>query len=526
MVVDDEGALSGMSLTAGTRLGSYEIIASLGRGGMGEVYRARDTRLDRHVAIKVLPESIAAAADRLARFDREAKVLATLNHPLIAQVYGFEQSGSTRAIVMELVDGPTLEECIARGPIAIRDALRIARQIAEAIEAAHDLGIIHRDLKPANIKLLLRGTPTDLEDCTVKVLDFGLAKAVDEPNSDPLNSPTVTARATELGTILGTAAYMAPEQARGKIVDKRADVWAFGVVLYEMLTATRLFKGEGISDTLAAVLREPIAFTALPERTPPAVRTLLERCIERDPRQRLRDIGEARITLDRALANPDGSATAATGVAPATATSRARTLVPWLLFAATAVALAVVLVPRPSSTPRTPTSVTRLTTSIGVPGSLAIDGAGPAAVLSPDGRTIVIRVRRDNTTRLYARRLDQPAPVELAGTENAANPFFSADGSQIGFFASGGLKTIPIAGGAITTLIDAGTGRGAAWDANGDILFQSSLLFQTPLVNHRDRRADRSRNYFGTGRNDPPMAADSARRKGSLLEPQRRVELG
>jgi serine/threonine-protein kinase len=487
-----------MSLTPGARLGSYEIIASLGAGGMGEVYRARDMRLDRHVAIKVLPESIAGAADRLARFDREAKLLATLNHPLIAQVYGFEQSGNTRAIVMELVDGPTLEECIAQGPLAIPDALRVGRQIAEAIEAAHDLGIIHRDLKPANIKLQLRGArpprtgsgrlegkrlTSDVEDCTVKVLDFGLAKAVDEPASvDPLNSPTLTARATELGTILGTAAYMAPEQARGKIVDKRADVWAFGVVLYEMLTATRLFKGEDVSDTLAAVLRQPIAFTALPEGTPAAVRALLERCIERDPRQRLRDIGEARIVLERALANPAGSEAAASDVARAAAPSQRRTLLPWLLFAATAVALAAVLVPRPASTPRTPTGITRLTSSIGVPGSLAVDGTGPAAVLSPDGRTIVMRVRHDNTTRLVARYLDHLAPFELAGSENASNPFFSADGRQIGFFASGGLRTMPIAGGAITTLTDAGTGRGAAWDANGDILFQSSLLFNTPLV--------------------------------------------
>jgi Protein kinase domain/WD40-like Beta Propeller Repeat len=486
-----------MSLTAGTRLGSYEIIASLGAGGMGEVYRARDTRLDRQVAIKVLPDSVVVAADRLARFDREAKVLATLNHPLIAQVYGFEHSGNSRAIVMELIDGPTLEECIAQGPIAIPDALRVARQIAEAIEAAHDLGIIHRDLKPANIKLLLRGArsprtpdgrlerrllPSDVEDCTVKVLDFGLAKAVDEPvNADPLNSPTLTARATELGTVLGTAAYMAPEQARGKIVDKRADVWAFGVVLYEMLTATRLFKGDGVSDTMAAVLRQPIAFTALPDGTPAAVRALLERCLERDPRQRLRDIGEARITLERILANSAGSDTVATGVAPVPAPSPARTLLPWLLFAATAAALAAVLVPRQSSTPGTPAVVTRLSTSIGVPGHLAVD-AGPAAVLSHDGRTIVLRVRHDNTTRLYARRLDQLTPVELAGSEHAANPFLSPDGSKVGFFASGGLKTMPIAGGATTTLTDASTGRGAAWDLNGDILFQSSLLFRTPLV--------------------------------------------
>jgi serine/threonine-protein kinase len=463
---------------------------------MGEVYRARDTRLDRHVAIKVLPDSIAVDGDRLARFDREAKVLATLNHPLIAQVYGFEQSGDTRAIVMELVDGPTLEECIAQGPIAIPDALRIARQIAEAIEAAHDLGIIHRDLKPANIKLLLRGgrpprtgdgrlerrlLPAEIEDCTVKVLDFGLAKAVDEPaNADPLNSPTLTARATELGTILGTAAYMAPEQARGRIVDKRADVWAFGVVLYEMLTATRCFKGDDVSDTMAAVLRQPIAFTALPAGTPAAVRALLERCIDRDPRQRLRDLGEARIALERSLANPAGSESE-TGLARVPASSRARILLPWLMFATATVALAAVLVPRQSPAPETPAAVTRLSAGIGVPGSLAVD-AGPAAVLSPDGRTIVMCVRHDNMTRLYARRLDQVAPVELAGTENAANPFFSPDGRRIGFFASGGLKTMAIAGGATTTLTDAATGRGAAWDTNGDIIYQASLLFQTPLV--------------------------------------------
>ena len=264
-------------LTAGTRIGSYQIIASLGAGGMGEVYRARDTRLDRQVAIKVLPDAGAGDADRLARFEREAKMLATLNHPLIAQVYGFEQSGGTHAIVMELVEGPTLEERIAQGPIPIPDALHIARQMTEALEAAHDLGIIHRDLKPANIKLLLRGArprtagplergPADVDDCTVKVLDFGLAKIVDQTASaDPLSSPTLTARATALGTILGTAAYMAPEQARGRIVDKRADVWAFGVVLYEMLTGTRLFKSEDVSDTLAAVLRQPIAFAALPD---------------------------------------------------------------------------------------------------------------------------------------------------------------------------------------------------------------------------------------------------------------------
>jgi tRNA A-37 threonylcarbamoyl transferase component Bud32 len=487
-----------MPLDKGSRLGAFEIITLIGAGGMGQVYRARDTRLDRDVAIKVLPESIVHDADRLARFEREAKVLAALNHALIAHVYGFEHIGSTRAIVMELVEGSTLEERIAQGPIPVGDAIRIARQIAEALETAHELGIIHRDLKPANIKLTTRGASSprsgdsrverrlsaaDVEDCTVKVLDFGLAKALDTISGagDALNSPTLTNRATEIGTILGTAAYMAPEQARGKTVDRRADVWAFGVVLYEMLTGSRLFKGEDISDTMAAVLRQPIAFGALPPATPAAVRALLERCLEREPRQRLRDIGEARVALERVIAGPADIAPAAAATV-AHAPSRARTLLPWLLFAAAAAALVAVLGPSARSPASSaPAPVTRVISSIGVPGSLMLD-AGPAAVLSPDGRTIVLRVRQGNTPKLYVRRLDQLEPMPLAGTEHATNPFFSPDGTQIGFFASGALKTMPIAGGATTTITDAGTGRGAAWDANGEIIFQSSLYPQTPLV--------------------------------------------
>ena len=340
-----------MPLTSGTRLGAYEIISTLGAGGMGEVYRARDARLDRQVAIKVLPDAVVDDPDRLARFEREAKVLAALNHPLIAHVYGFEQIGDRRAIVMELVEGFTLEERLAQGPLAIPDALRIARQLAEALETAHDLGIIHRDLKPANIKLMVRGNapprandgrsdrglpPIDVDDCTVKVLDFGLAKALDTAagaSGNALNSPTITARATELGTILGTAAYMSPEQARGKAVDRRADVWAFGVVCYEMLTGSRLFKGEDVSDTMAAVLRQPIDLAALPPGTPSAVRTLLERCLEREPRQRLRDIGEARVALERIGAAPAAGAAAAAGTAPAVTSRSARTVVPWILLA-------------------------------------------------------------------------------------------------------------------------------------------------------------------------------------------------
>jgi serine/threonine-protein kinase len=504
-----------MPLTAGTRLGSYEILARLGAGGMGEVYRARDVRLDRQVAIKVLPDALVGDADRLARFDREAKVLASLNHPLIAQVYGVEETGRTRAIVMELVEGLTLDERLAEGPVAVADALNIARQIAEALEAAHDLGVIHRDLKPANIKLLVRGArpsgtdggrherrpaPADVEGCTVKVLDFGLAKALGGaggappgagPDAGSSDTPTITSPAmTELGVILGTAAYMSPEQARGRIVDKRADVWSFGVVLYEMLVGTRPFKGEDVSDTLAAVLRQPLDLSALPEATPTSVRALVERCLERDARQRLRDIGEARIALERTLAAPDGSERAAPAAA---APARVGTLLPWLLFATTAVALSAVLLPERPAAPDGPAVVTRLSAGLGIPGTLAVDAGGPAAVLSPDGRTIVMRVRRDATTRLYVRRLDQLTPVELAGTEHATHQFFSPDGTHIGFFASGGLKTMPLAGGAVVTLTDATTGRGAAWDANGDILFQSSLVLDTPLVriNASGERTDR-----------------------------------
>ncbi len=467
-----------MPLDKGSRLGAFEILGLIGAGGMGEVYRARDTRLDRDVAIKVLPESIVHDPDRLARFEREARVLAALNHSLIAHVYGLEESGRTRAIVMELVEGPTLEERIAQGAIPVPETLQIARQLAEALESAHELGIIHRDLKPANIKV----TPND----AVKVLDFGLAKALDSvagASGDALNSPTLTNRATEIGIILGTAAYMAPEQARGKAVDRRADVWAFGVVCVEMLTGQRLFKGEDISDTMAAVLRQPIDLSALPPATPRAVRTLLERCLERDPRQRLRDIGEARVALERAIAGPAADEAAERAAAPVT--SPARRWLPWILFAATALALAATLGRWLRTDPAAvvvslPAPVTRVVSSIGVPGSLAVD-AGPAVVLSPDGRTMVLRVRNDNTARLYVRRLDELQATELPGTEDATNPFFSPDGSQVGFFAAKGLKTMPVAGGAIATLTDAGTGRGAVWAANGDITFQSSLMPQSPL---------------------------------------------
>ena len=283
-----------MPLAAGTRIGQYEITGALGAGGMGEVYRARDTKLHRDVALKVLPELVAGDPERLARFRREAQVLASLNHTNIAHLYGFEDAGGTHALVMELVPGPTLADRIAEGPFAFRDALPIARQIADALESAHDQGVIHRDLKPANIKIK--------DDGSVKVLDFGLAKALTaEAGSgaaDPSNSPTLTARATQMGMILGTAAYMSPEQARGRPVDRRADIWAFGCVLYEMLTGRRPFAGDDITETLATVLKEPPDWSALPRDLPAAVQRVLRRCLEKDPRKRLSAIGDARLELE------------------------------------------------------------------------------------------------------------------------------------------------------------------------------------------------------------------------------------
>jgi len=292
-------------MNTGTRLGPYEILSPLGAGGMGEVYRARDGKLGREVAIKVLPAAFAADAERLARFRREAKVLASLNHPHIAAIYGLEESGGVEALVLELAEGETLAERLARGPLPADEALEIARQIAEALEAAHERGIVHRDLKPANSKLTPGGQ--------VKVLDFGLAKALvgDVASPDISTSPTLTAAATQAGVALGTAAYMSPEQARGKAVDKRADVWAFGAVLYEMLTGRHPFSGETVSDILACVLKSDPDWTALPATTPAAIRRLLRRCLEKDPLKRLRDIGDARIELEEAMhgAPPDAAPT-------------------------------------------------------------------------------------------------------------------------------------------------------------------------------------------------------------------------
>jgi eukaryotic-like serine/threonine-protein kinase len=308
-----------MTIPMGTRIGPYEIAAEIGKGGMGEVYRARDRKLGREVAIKVLPEEFARDAERMARFQREAKVLASLNHPNIASIYGLEDSGATHALVMELVEGPTLADRIKSGPIPIDEALKIARQICEALEYAHERGIVHRDLKPANVNVTA--------DDAVKVLDFGLAKAIegDASSMDIANSPTLSRMATQAGVLLGTAAYMSPEQAKGKPVDRRADIWAFGCVLYEMLTGKMAFSGETVTDTLAAVIRAEPDWSQLPAATPGRVRMLLHRCLPKDPKQRLQAIGDARISLDEVLSSapePSSATVSASAAAPASASLR------------------------------------------------------------------------------------------------------------------------------------------------------------------------------------------------------------
>ena len=329
-----------MALSPGTRLGPYEVTAQIGVGGMGEVYRARDGRLQRDVAIKVLPEAFAQDSDRLARFEREARTLASLNHQNIAAIYGLEDTGGVKALVMELVEGPTLADRILRGPMPIADALPIARQIGEALEVAHEQGIIHRDLKPANIKVR--------DDGTVKVLDFGLAKAMepiqDVSPSSSTSSPTLTSPVlTRVGVILGTAAYMSPEQARGYAVDKRTDIWAFGCVLYEMLTGRRPFAGETVSDLIAAILDREPDWTALPDGVPSSVVTLLKRCLDRNAKRRLRDIGDARIEIDDAITKPIGRGTPANGSARIT---WRRWIAPAVVAVAGLVALVVGLWPR------------------------------------------------------------------------------------------------------------------------------------------------------------------------------------
>jgi len=434
-----------MDISTGSRLGTFEVTGKLGEGGMGQVYRAHDTKLGRDVALKVLPPLLTDDSDRLARFEREAKVLASLNHPNIAHVYdagrlpdqelktpGVMTSG-VFAIVMELVEGPTLADRIAEGPIPIAEALPIARQIADALETAHEQGIIHRDLKPANVKVR--------EDGTVKVLDFGLAKAFDpvgEQSSEMMNSPTLTARATQLGMILGTAAYMAPEQAKGKPVDRRADVWAFGVVLYEMLTGKRAFEGSDVSETLASVLAREADWSALPADTPAPIVKLLRQCLEKDRKERTPDIAVARFAIREALAASDAKPAAAVAAAPSVPLWRQPAV--WAVAAAVAflAGAATWWFTRPVPEPA---RVGRFTFALPAdPGNVT----NRVLAISPSG----LHVAFVGDRQLWLRRLDDLEPTLLTPNDNGVRlPFFSPDGQQVGFSIDGRIKRVAIAGG-------------------------------------------------------------------------------
>ena len=421
-----------MSLAAGTRLGPYEIGPPIGKGGMGKVYRARDTKLDREVAIKVLPEEFAKDKERLARFEREAKLLASLNHPNIASIYGLEESDGVKALVLELVDGPTLAERIANGPIPVDEAIAIAKQIAEALEAGHQTGIIHRDLKPANIKVK--------EDGTVKVLDYGLAKALegDTPggaDAELSQSPTLTRHGTQIGVILGTAAYMSPEQAKGKKVDKRTDIFAFGVVLYEMLTGKKAFAGADVSDVLAAIINLEPDWTALPSAARGDVEKLVRWCLTKDVAHRLRDIGDTRPLLS--------------GKAPSDPVE-SRRMTPWRWSVAGFVLGAVIA----GWIARTPpenasTRIVRILTE-----EVSYSRFAKSLDVSPDGRRLVYLTEQEGNTHVTLRALDQAEPTILLGTQGARAAFFSPDGQQVVFAQSGNLMTASLQGGTPTKLYD------------------------------------------------------------------------
>ncbi len=452
-----------MTLTPGTRLGPYEIVSALGAGGMGEVYRARDSKLKRDVAIKVLLAAVANDPDRLARFSREAQVLASLNHPNIAAIYGLEDAPSTgsgqadvRALVMELVEGPTLADRIAQGAIPLDEALPIAKQIAEALEAAHEQGIIHRDLKPANVKVR--------PDGLVKVLDFGLAKALAPAGASATaeNSPTISIHATQAGMILGTAAYMSPEQAAGKPVDKRSDLWAFGVVLLEMLTGKPVFTGETVSHVLAAVLRADPDWTRLPADTPASIRRLLRRCLEKDPKKRLSAMADARLELGE-----QDDVVVATAPAPARSST-------WRIASAlvAGIALGAGLLPLALPLLR-PTPVHQMSrVSVMAPKGVRLKPDPAESAISPDGRLIVFTaVDAGKGTQLWIRPLEALEAHPLAGAEHGILPFWSPDSRYVAFFADGKLKKMPAAGGPVEVICDAPFARGGSWGTADVIVF-------------------------------------------------------
>ena len=454
-----------MALSSGNRLGPYEIVGPLGAGGMGEVYLARDSRLGRDVAIKALPDALATDPERLARFEREAKVLASLNHSGVGAIYGLEEEGSHRYLVLEYVQGETLAERLKRGALPLDEALPLAKQIAEALEAAHEKGIVHRDLKPANIMVTDEGR--------AKVLDFGLARSAESVSFDP-DSPTIASPAhspTIAGVIMGTAGYMSPEQARGKVVDKRSDIFSFGCVVFEMLTGNGPFGGETVTDALGAVLHREPDWSELPAGTPPALKQLLTRCLVKDKNNRLRDIGDARIELESAIADPAGPALTA-GVAAATPRkSGIREGVAWLLVACLAIAAGLSW----RMTARAPLPQTVRLSLAAPAGMNLVQGAGNISI-SPDGRAIVF-VGSDASGEggLFVRKLAEATPRPLAGTTGATYPFWSPDSKDVAFFADGKLKRVPAGGGDVDVICAASDGRGGTWGSGGAIVFAPTV---------------------------------------------------
>jgi Tol biopolymer transport system component len=491
-----------MALSAGACLGPYEILSALGAGGMGEVYRARDMKLGRDVALKVLPDSLAHDPERLARFEREAHLLATLNHPHIAHIHGFEDSTGVPALVMELVEGPTLADRIGKGPIPIEDALPIAKQIAEALEAAHEQGIIHRDLKPTNIKVR--------NDGSVKVLDFGLAKlqaersetadgAVQAP--DLTHSPTIGYGATQAGVMLGTVAYMSPEQARGRTVDKRTDIWAFGCVLHEMLTGAPAFIGDTVTDVIAAVVKNEPDGSKLPTGTPAAIRLLLRRCLQKDLGRRLQHVGDARIEIEEAITEPVRQPTAAAARAPR---RQLRFAVPWAAAIITTAALLVSQLGRSRSGNHVP-AVARV--ELNMPPDVQVGAViAPAAWLSPDGSRVAFSGATAGIRRIYVRRLDEFVPTPVRGTETGSTFCFSPDGDAIAFVpTSRELKKVSLADGQLTTLApDVDYNAGVAWGSDDRITFgRNGALWQVAAAGgappQQLTRLDSSKNEYWHG---------------------------
>ncbi len=465
-----------MPLASGTKIGPYEIASLLGVGGMGEVYRSRDSKLGREVALKVLPTSVAIDPERLGRFSREAKLLAALNHPNIAAIYGLEDFGATHAIVMELVEGPTLADRIRAGPMPSEEALPIAKQICEALEYAHERGIVHRDLKPANIKVT--------EEDNAKVLDFGLAKALEIETGpvDIASSPTMSHAATQAGMILGTAAYMSPEQARGKRADRRSDIWAFGCVLYEMLTGKMVFSGETVSDTLADIIKEQPDWSRIPAGTSARIRVLIQRCLTKDPRQRLQAIGDARIAIDEVLSGaPEPTYEPKAQVAEAQVPAWKK-LLPWGVTAVLGAALlASFFAMRKPATPDAPIDL-----NLVIPTDQTLEKVdGPAIAISPDGSRVAFVTQETGSAqgRLFVREMGKREAVLLEGAGLAALPFFSPDSQWIGFFGDGKLKKVSVRGGAPIALADAVGYRGGTWGEDDTIIFPTqytSGLFRVP----------------------------------------------